>query len=255
MEAEPSVIFGINAILEKLKASPDEIQEILISGGAGARVVQTAAERIGVRVTHAKGASLDQLAMGQRHQGAVARVAAYHYGSWDDLLDSSVSLSAQRVLILDGITDPRNLGALLRCADGAGVPHVVIPKDRSANVTPTVIKASAGAAHHVKIYRVTNLRQAMQRLKHGGFWLVGLEASAGTTIYDRMYPEKLGIVLGSEGQGMRPLVRKQCDFLASIPMLGKVSSLNVAVAGAIFLYEAMRQQAYQAYVDNREAKR
>jgi 23S rRNA (guanosine2251-2'-O)-methyltransferase len=252
VETEPCVIFGVNAILEKLKASPADVVEIFVSGGAGARVVQTEAARLGVRLTHAQTALLDRLATGQRHQGAVAKVAAYHYWSLDDLLASSVYSSRARVLVLDGITDPRNFGALLRCADGAGVAHVVIPKDRSASVTPTVIKASAGAAHHVKIHRVTNLRQAMEGLKQSGFWLVGLEASAGTSLYRRTYPEKLGIVLGSEGQGMRPLVRKQCDFLVSIPMSGKLASLNVAAAGAVFLYEVLRQQEF---VDKLEGKR
>jgi 23S rRNA (guanosine2251-2'-O)-methyltransferase len=252
MEAQPSVVFGINAILEKLKANPDEVAEILVSGAPAARAVHMEAARLGIRVTHVKSALLDRLAMGQRHQGAVARVAAYHYGSFDDLLDSSASSSPQRVLILDGITDPRNLGALLRSAEGAGVTHVVIPKDRSASVTPTVIKASAGAAHHVKIYRVPNLRRVMDGLKESGYWLVGLDAAADTSIYRRTYPEKLGIVLGSEGQGMRPLVREHCDFTVSIPMSGMVASLNVAVAGAVFLYEVKRQQGY---IDKREATR
>jgi 23S rRNA (guanosine2251-2'-O)-methyltransferase len=255
MKAEPSIIFGINAILEKLKASPDEIAEILISGGAAARALQAVAARLGVRVSPVKGTVLDRLAPGQRHQGAVARVSAYHYASLDDWLDSSVATSPQRVLILDGITDPRNLGALLRCAEAAGVAHVVIPKDRSSSVTPTVIKASAGAAHHVRVYRVTNLRRAMQQLKESGYWLVGLDAGAGMSIYGRSYPERLGVVLGSEGQGMRPLVREQCDFLVSIPMSGQVASLNVAAAGAVFLYEIKRQQLYQENVDKSGTKR
>jgi 23S rRNA (guanosine2251-2'-O)-methyltransferase len=254
MKAEPSIIFGINAILEKLKAHPDEIAEILISGGAAARAVEAAAAPLGVRVTTVKSSVLDRLALGQRHQGAVARVSPYHYSSLDDWLDSSVATPPEHVLILDGITDPRNLGALLRCAEAAGVAHVVIPKDRAASVTPTVIKASAGAAHHVKVYRVTNLRRIMQRLKESGYWLVGLDAAAGMSIYGRSYPDRLAVVLGSEGQGMRPLVREQCDFLVSIPMSGQVASLNVAVAGAVFLYEIKRQREYQELVDKRETK-
>ena len=249
MDAESSLIFGINAILEKLKASPDEILEILVAGDAAAHAIQSEAARTGIRVTFAKRAWLDRFAPGQRHQGAVARVAAYHYSSLDELLEPSVSSSPQRVLILDGITDPRNFGALLRCAEAAGAPHIVIPKDRSASVTATVVKASAGAAHHVKIYRVTNLRAAMERLKRSGFWLAGLDGRAETSIYDLTYPERLGIVLGGEGEGMRPLVRKQCDFLVAIPMSGKVASLNVSVAGAVVLYEALRRTRY---VDKRE---
>ena len=253
MDAEQSMIFGINAVLEKLKASPDEIAEILFSGGSAAQLIESRARVLGIRVAHAHSALLDRLAMGQRHQGVVARVAPYRYWSLDDLLEHcALSGEPQRVLILDGITDPRNFGALLRSADGAGVPHVVIAKDRSASVTPTVVKASAGAAHHVRVYRVTNLRQTMQRLKNAGFWLLGLDAGAASSIYGRTYPDKLGIVLGSEGQGMRPLVRKECDFLVAIPMAGRVASLNVAVACAVFLYEVRRQLEN---VDKPETKR
>jgi 23S rRNA (guanosine2251-2'-O)-methyltransferase len=251
MGADPSVIFGINAVLEKLRASPDDIAEILVYGGAAARI-QAEAARLGVRLTHVRASLLDQLAGGQRHQGVVARVTPFHYASLDVLLNSPVTSSPERVLLLDGITDPGNFGALLRSADGAGVAHVVIPKDRSASVSPVVIKASAGAAHHLNIYKVTNLSRAMDQLKQSGFWLVGLDGAAETSIYSRSYPERLGIVLGSEGQGMRPLVREHCDFVVSIPMAGKVASLNVAVAGAVFLYEVMRQQGN---IDKQETKR
>jgi 23S rRNA (guanosine2251-2'-O)-methyltransferase len=242
MKPEPTVIFGIHVVLEKLNASPDEIAEIFVSGDAG-RAVETKAQKLGIRVTRGSRELLDQLTAGERHQGAVAKMAAYSYGAISELLNAGSSSSLpQRVLFLDGIMDPRNFGALLRCADGAGVRHVVIPKDRSVKVTPTVIKSSAGAAHHVQVYRVTNLRQTMKQLKNRGFWLVGLDAGAKTSVYDGTYPARLGIVLGNEGQGMRPLVRRECDFLVSIPMCGKVASLNVAVAGAVFLFEVLRQQ-------------
>jgi 23S rRNA (guanosine2251-2'-O)-methyltransferase len=241
MNPAPTIIFGVNAILEKLKASPEEIREILIAAETG-RGVEAEARRLGIRVSRAARVVLDGITQGARHQGVVARVETFGYRSLAELLDGAPSLPQPRhVLILDEITDPRNFGALLRCADGAGVPHVVITKDRSTGVTPTVIKASAGAAYHVNIYRVTNLRQTMKQLKDRGFWLVGLEAGAPTSIYDRSYPERLGVVLGSEGRGMRALVRQECDFLVSIPMFGKIDSLNVAVAGAVFLYEVRRQ--------------
>jgi 23S rRNA (guanosine2251-2'-O)-methyltransferase len=257
MEARPAVIFGINAILEKLKAKPDDIAEILIAGAAATAAIESEAARAGVRYSHVDRGLLDRLVMGARHQGAVARVAPFRYLSFDEFLErctSSAPHSPERVLLLDGITDPRNLGALLRSADGAGVTHVVIPKDRAAAVTPAAIKASAGAAYHVAIYRVTNLRRALDELKQKGFWLAGLHGAAETSIYARSYPEKLGIVLGSEGGGIRPLVRQHCDFLVSIPMLGRVESLNVAVAGALFLYELLRRQQY-GNIDNEGAKR
>jgi 23S rRNA (guanosine2251-2'-O)-methyltransferase len=244
MKAEAAVIFGINAILEKLKASPHEIVEILVCGDRAA-MVEMEAQKLAVRVSHADRTLLDRIVGGAQHQGAVARVAAFRYGSFSELVSGSDSPS--HILILDEITDPRNLGALLRCAEGAGVRHVVIPKDRAVGITPTVVKSSAGAAHHVIVYRVTNLRQAMKQLKASGFWLVGLDAGAAASIYNRIYPDKLAIVLGSEGRGMRPLVRQECDFLVAIPMFGKVQSLNVAVAGAVFLYEVRRQLEH---VDN-----
>lgn len=249
MKDEQSIVFGVNAIVEKLRSSPDEIVEILLAGEA-ARRIEAEAERASVRVTHVSRELLNQLALGERHQGVLARVAAFRYWAVGELIDSALSSAPPRVvLILDGLTDPRNLGALLRAAEGAGARHVVIPKDRSAPVTPTVIKASAGAAHHLRIYRATNLRQTMKQLKDRGYWLVGLEAGAETSIYDRTYPERLGIVLGSEGHGMRRIIRQECDFLVSIPMYGKLSSLNVAVAGAVLLYEVMRRDRNQEGVN------
>ncbi|MDH3443550.1 MAG: 23S rRNA (guanosine(2251)-2'-O)-methyltransferase RlmB [Deltaproteobacteria bacterium] len=241
MEANQTVIYGINAVLEKLRASPDEIVEIVLMGEAG-RVVQREAENLGVRVVQGSRESLDRITLGQRHQGVAARVAAFRYWPVTELFESVLTAPGpKRVLILDSLTDPRNFGALLRTAECAGAPRVIIPKDRSVSVNSTVIKASAGAAHHVKVYRVTNLRQVMKQLKIHGFWLAGLDLQAQTSIYDRTYPDKLAIVLGAEGQGMRPLVRQECDFCVSIPMIGRIASLNVAVAGAVFLYEVLRQ--------------
>jgi 23S rRNA (guanosine2251-2'-O)-methyltransferase len=245
MDKEKQLIFGIHPILEKLKASPAEITEIIIADGpsrAASRAVETAARHLGVRVNYASSAALDRLATGQRHQGVVAKIAAFSYLEIPQLLQNlSSSSRLEQVLILDGLTDPRNFGALLRTAEAVGIQHVVIPKDRAVGVTPTVVKASAGAVHHLKIYKSTNLRRAIKSLKDQGFWLAGLDIQAPDGIYDRALPEKLGIVLGSEGEGIRPLIRRECDFLVSIPMAGKIASLNVAAAGAVFLYEVFRQ--------------
>src|SRR5262249_9183700 len=130
----------------------------------------------------------------------------------------------------------------LRTAEAAGVQHVVIPKDRSVDVTATVVKASAGAVHHLKIYKVTNLRRTLEMLKGRGFWVVGLDADASGEIYDQILPDRVAVILGSEGEGIRTLMRRECDFLLSIPMAGKIASLNVAAAGAVFLYEVFRQK-------------
>jgi 23S rRNA (guanosine2251-2'-O)-methyltransferase len=245
MDAEPNFFFGINAVLEKLKASPKDVAEILIAKGSSApalRDVDVQARRLGLRVNYVLPELLDRLSGWRKHQGVVARVAAYSYLSLADLLRELPKHSGLVwILILDSLTDPGNFGAILRTAESVGIRQIVIPKDRAVAVTPTVVKASAGAVHHLKVYRATNLRQAISALKELGFWIVGLDAKAPEAIYDRIYPPRLGIVLGSEGLGIRPLIQRECDYLVSIPMRGKIASLNVAVAGAVFLYELLRQ--------------
>jgi len=242
---KPLVIFGVNPVLEKLKSSPQQVSEILIvKGGASARLnaVIEEARRLGLPVHHVDMRRLNLLAEGGTHQGVAANTEAYVYQPFTDLIEGFGSVDRELLLILDGLTDPRNFGALLRCADAAGVRHVVIPKDRAVGVTPVVVKSSAGAVNYLKIYRVSNLSRAIEALKKSGCWVVGLDPEAAESIYDRAYPEKIAVVLGSEGTGLRPLIRRQCDFLASIPMLGKVASLNVAVAGGICLFEMARQR-------------
>jgi len=255
MDEEQNYCFGINPILEKLKASPSGIIEILISKGSsapGLRGVDVQARRLGVRVKYVLPELLDRLSAGQRHQGVLAKVAAYSCSPFSDLLGLIPSFSGLAwILVLDGLTDPRNFGALLRTAESVGIRNVVIPKDRTVAVSPTVVKASAGAVHYLKIYRAVNLRRAISNLKELGFWVVGLDAKAPETIYDRVYPERLGIVLGSEGAGIRPLILRECDYLAYIPMKGQIASLNVAAAGAVFLYELLRQVRF---IDTGETK-
>ncbi|HEU4342990.1 MAG TPA: 23S rRNA (guanosine(2251)-2'-O)-methyltransferase RlmB [Candidatus Binatia bacterium] len=248
MSKQEQFLFGINPVLEKLKASPNDVSQIILTERSvhpGLRAVHAQATRLGLRVTYADPKELNRLAQGKQHQGVLARVGAYSYAAFSDLLGRLSSLSETDwvwLLLMDGLTDPQNFGALLRSAEAVGVRHVVIPKDRSVGVTPTVVKASSGAAHHLNVYRVTNLRRAIEALKQYGVWIVGLDAQGGQGIYERGYPRRLGIVLGSEGRGIRPLIRRQCDYLVSIPMTGKVPSLNVSVAGAVFLYELLRQK-------------
>jgi len=250
-----NIIFGVNPVLEKLSAAPDEIEEILVAeSGAGAalrKIAELARERR-LRVVPIQSKVLDRLAGGYRHQGVVARVKAFRYQPFDELLRQVTKDSAPRsILVLDGLTDPRNLGALLRSAEAAGVCHVVIPKDRAAQVTALVVKASAGAAEHLQISQVTNLRRAIGALKEHGFWAVGLDGQSKDCLYDRDFPNRLAIILGGEGKGLRPVTLSECDFVVSIPMLGKVASLNVAVAGAVFLYDLVRQRRV---IDKRETK-
>jgi len=256
MSNNENIIFGINPVLEKLKASAGDILEILIaenSEGTALRQIAHEAGQQGLRMVPVQAKLLDRLAGGYRHQGVVARVQAYRYLSFGELLQQISSDSATSwVLALDGLTDPRNFGALLRSAEAVGVNYVVIPKDRSVDVTPVVVKASAGATHHLKISKVTNLRRAIGELKNHGYWTVGLDGQSPKSIYDQIYPTRLVILLGGEGKGLRPVTLRECDFVVSIPMLGKIASLNVGVAGAVFLYELVRQSRN---IDKRLAKR
>lgn len=245
MSNNQNFVFGVNPVLEKLRASAEDVVEILISNAsdrAALRRIYQEAERLGLRVVTAERNVLDQLVSGHRHQGVVARVAAYRYLSFETLLEQLAgSVNDESILILDGLTDPRNFGALLRTADAVGIHYVIIPKDRSAQVTPLAVKASAGAVYHISIVRVTNLRRVIVELKKHGYWVVGLDPGSRESIYDKTYPSRLAVVLGSEGGGVRRIHLQECDFLVSIPMLGKVESLNVAAAGAVFLYEILRQ--------------
>jgi 23S rRNA (guanosine2251-2'-O)-methyltransferase len=246
MKNKQTLVFGINPVREKLKASPQDVLEILVAShfeGAALRSIDVEARRLGLRVSYVHRDLLSRLVGGEKHQGVLAKVEAYEYLSLAELVQRlSLPAGADRVLILDGLTDPRNFGAMLRTAEAVAIQHVLIPKDRSVGITPTVIKASAGAAHYLNLYKATNLRRAIVTLKEHGFWIAGLDAQAKTNIYDIEYPEKLGIVLGSEGRGVRPIILRECDYHVSIPMAGKIASLNVAVAGAVFLYELVRQR-------------
>ncbi len=242
------IIFGVNPLLEKIRVSPQDVDGIMIAEGAdrgAVRLIRQEAQRFGVRIQAIDRKSLDRLTGVRWHQGVAAQVKPYEYFSLDRLLEEVAEPTDREwVLALDGVTDPRNFGALLRTAEAVGVRYVVIPKDRSVDVTPTVVKASAGAAHLLKITKVTNLRRAIASLKLHGFWTAGLDAESGEPLYDRSYPPRLVIVLGGEGKGVRPIHLRECDILVSIPMLGRISSLNVSVAGGVFLYELLRQSGY-----------
>jgi len=245
-QRSPIFIFGVNPVLEKLRAAPREVAEVILARGAqrpALRSVEEEARRLGRRVRYVEPELLQRLSEGARHQGVLAKVEGFSYGSFEDLFrELSSAPGHDSILFLDGVTDPRNFGALLRSAEGAGIRHIVIPKHRSVGVTPVVVKTSAGAAHYLKIYRASNLRRALSSVKERGYWVVGLDAQAKESLYTKSYPEKLAVVLGAEGAGIRPLIQQECDFLVSIPMRGEVQSLNVAVAGGIFLYELLRQK-------------
>jgi 23S rRNA (guanosine2251-2'-O)-methyltransferase len=230
-------IYGIRPVVEALRSGRRMVFEVLDAVG-DEDVRKTASER-GVAVNKVPRERADELARGGVHQGVVARVEPYPYSGLEEILSSAEPL----VLVLDGVTDPRNLGAVLRAADGAGANGVVIPKDRAVGVTAAAVKASAGASEHVRVARETNLRRAIERMKEAGLWVYAAEAG-GTPYTDLDLAGPVALVLGSEGRGVRRLVREACDAEVSIPMLGAVDSLNVSVASAVLLYEARRRRGW-----------
>ncbi|CAA9447620.1 MAG: 23S rRNA (guanosine(2251)-2'-O)-methyltransferase [uncultured Rubrobacteraceae bacterium] len=234
------LVYGLRPVVEALRSKRREVREVLDSVGDKEVAAEAAARGIPVKRTSRD--RIEELATGAVHQGVVARVGPYPYSGLQEIL----ALPNPLVVVLDGVTDPRNLGAVLRAADGAGASGVVIPKDRAAGVTPVVVKASAGASEHMLTARETNLRRALEKMKEAGAWIYAAEggaAGAGATAYtDLDLSGPVAFVLGSEGQGIRRLVREGCDGAVSIPMSGAVSSLNVSVASAVLLFEARRQR-------------
>jgi 23S rRNA (guanosine2251-2'-O)-methyltransferase len=232
------IIYGLRPVIEALRGTRREVREVLDS--VGNEEISSEAAARGVPVKHVPRARVEDLARGGVHQGVVARVGPYPYSGLEEILAAPDSL----VVILDGVTDPRNLGALLRVADGAGVSGVVVPKDRAAGVTPAAVKASAGASEHVPVARETNLRRALEKIKKVGVWTYAAdEGGAALSAYTNLdLSGPVAFVLGSEGRGIRRLVREGCDGVVSVPMYGVVSSLNVSVAAAVLLFEARRQR-------------
>jgi 23S rRNA (guanosine2251-2'-O)-methyltransferase len=230
-------IYGIRPVIEALRSGRRKVFEVLDAAG-DEKVAKTASAR-GVDVKRVSRQRVEELARGGVHQGVVARVEPYPYSGLEEILSAPEPL----ILVLDGVTDPRNLGAVLRAADGAGASGVVIPKDRAVGVTAAAVKASAGASEHVRVARETNLRRATGRMKEAGLWVYAAEVG-GTPYTELDLAGPVALVLGSEGRGVRQMVREACDGEVSIPMLGAVQSLNVSVASAVLLYEARRLRGW-----------
>jgi 23S rRNA (guanosine2251-2'-O)-methyltransferase len=243
-------VYGLNPVLEALAAHPQDVVRVLVERGRGRqrshggdRVAEVAAAA-GVRVEEAPHGELARRSRGGVHQGVGAEVAEFRYAELPDLIESArARKEAPFLLLLDGVTDPQNLGALIRSAHALGAHGVVVPKDRAAGVTPAVAKAAAGALEHCPLARVTNLTRAIEDLKEEQVWSIALAADGDRDLAEVDLTGGLALVLGSEGRGVRPLVRKTCDLVVRIPMLGRVGTLNVAAAGAVALYEAARQRA------------
>ena len=240
------MIYGIHPVKESLKSSHTPIQEILIGAQPPSSslqsVVDLAAERK-IQVTFTTKENLERLARGGLHQNVIAMIQETSYADIDEVLGRWKREGKKAFfLILDSIQDPQNLGSLIRTSLGCGVHGIIIPKDRAVGITPSVVKASAGATAHLPIVKVVNIANTIDVLRKEGIWVYGASGEASELIYDLDLDMHLAIVLGAEGKGIRPLVKKKCDRLFSIPMRGPVSSFNVSVSGGMILYEVMRQR-------------
>jgi 23S rRNA (guanosine2251-2'-O)-methyltransferase len=237
-------IYGINAVSETLKARGRAFEWVGMAKERHDLRLQRLIEdcrRLSVPVRFLQRTELDRMAGNAAHQGVVAVTSAKQYSNLDDVVGAKRG-QYSLVVVLDGVEDPHNLGAILRTADAAGADGIVIPERRAASVTGTVTKASAGASEHLPIAKVTNIARTVEELKERNIWTVGLD-ERGSQTYDALdYNMDCALVLGAEGKGLHDLVKRKCDFLVSIPMLGKVSSLNVSVAAAVVLYEIVRQR-------------
>lgn len=256
MEAEPKrreeprelpddVLVGRNAVTEALKSGRGINKLWIASGdreGSVAEIAALAKER-GIVVQYVERAKIESLAGGHRHQGVLAYVAPVPYAELDDILKAAEEKGeAPFIVLLDELEDPHNLGALLRTADATGVHGILIPKRRSVSLNATVAKTSAGAVEYVPVARIGNIAQTLKKLKEKGFWVAGADMDGEKAYYEADLTGPLVLVVGSEGRGMSRLTKEACDFIVSMPMVGRINSLNASVAGSILMYESMRQR-------------
>jgi 23S rRNA (guanosine2251-2'-O)-methyltransferase len=236
------LVFGVEPIRELIAAAPATVRVLYLKAGLDRRFLTEAAavREHGGRVAIASDDELTRMAgNAARHQGIVASIHEYHYAAVEDV----IALGADPIVVIDGVTDPRNLGAVLRSAECAGVRAVVIARNRTTGITPAAIKASAGSWIHLMIAQCGNVVQALETLKEAGYWIAALAPGGDTSIYNLDTSRRLAIVLGSEDRGVRELVRKNADFIVNIPMGGRVASLNVSVAAAVALFEIARRRS------------
>lgn len=241
-QRQDEVVFGVEPIRELITANPSAIRTLFIDQREVRRFTAEL-ERVraaGGQVTQLDHEGLARMAGSQaRHQGLVALIRGYEYAP----LEAVLGAAPDPLLLIDGVTDPRNLGAILRSAEGAGASSVIIARDRTVGITPVAIKASAGAWAHLRIARCGNVARMLETLKQAGYWIVALAPAGSTSLYELDTNRRLVIVIGAEDRGVREIVKKHADFLVSIPMRGRVSSLNVSVATAVALFEINRRRA------------
>ena len=236
---------GRNALQEALRAGRT-IDKVFIASGdtdKGLQRLAAEAKEAGAVVVPVDRRKLDNMSFTRAHQGVIALAAAHEYATIDEILEEAAGRGENALIVIcDELTDPHNLGAILRSAECAGAHGVIIPKRRSVGLTATVAKASAGAMEYMKVARVTNINSAIAELKEKGVWVFGTAAEGSVPMYQANLTVPAAIVIGNEGDGMSPLVRKNCDVMVSIPMNGRISSLNASAAASILLYEAVRQR-------------
>ena len=240
------ILYGIHPVAEAIFAGRRALEQVYIaSGKRSSRLasILSAAQKKKIPVHELPAGKIRQMAGDAAHQGVAAQVGRYPYAPEPDRYAARAdSVSPPLWVLLDGVVDPRNLGAMLRTALCAGVEGVVVPKDRAAPATPAVSRASAGALEHVRLVRVTNLARTIEAMKKDGCWIAGLDAGAEQSLFAADLSGPLGLVVGGEGRGLRSLVKRCCDFLVRIPQRGPVGSLNASAAGAVAVYEAFRQR-------------
>lgn len=243
-EGETLLLEGRNAVLEHLRAGK-ALDKLFVAEGAAARLadVLALAKKRGVPVTSCDRRKLDAMSVTGNHQGVIAQAAAHEYVSLDELLRVAEERGEPPLIVVcDGIEDPHNLGAIIRSAETAGAHGVIIPKRRAAGLTAIAARASAGALEHIGVHKATNLAAAIEALQKKGVWVFGAEADGTVSLYEADFAGPTAIVIGSEGAGISRIIREKCDFIVSIPMRGKVNSLNASNAAAVLLYEAVRRR-------------
>lgn len=249
MAKQDDLVFGIHSVNALLERSPERFVELwLLKGREDERLLPIIhlARKYGISIQFMHRKALDEKSLGEQHQGVIAKVKAgkvYNENDLGDIVQQALANNQQPfLLILDGVTDPHNLGACLRNADAAGVQAIVVPKDNAAKINATVRKVAVGAAETIPLVQVTNLARSMKSLQEMGIWVIGTAGEATQSLYDCKLVGPMALVMGAEGKGMRRLTRETCDELIKLPMAGSVSSLNVSVASGICLFEIVRQR-------------
>jgi 23S rRNA (guanosine2251-2'-O)-methyltransferase len=250
--ATPEIIFGVEPVREMMVAAPSAIRTLYVKQGSERRFdeqIKTTRDW-GGKIVSVTNSDLARLAGSDaRHQGIAATIRSYNYATLEHLL----APKPDPVLLLDGVTDPRNLGAIIRTAECAGIDAIVVAKDRTVGVTPAAIKSSAGAWAHVRVARCGNVAQTIERLKTVGYWIAALDPRGETSVYELDATRQLALVLGAEGAGIREIVRKTADLVVRIPLHGRLSSLNVSTAAAVALFEIVRRRTQPPTTEARRA--